>query len=175
MISLTGSLEQHPVARLQLKIGQLAAQRIVAADDVDGAAFGALEDRHLADLLADQRRAVRNHDLGEKVRPLAALKQRLEAFPIRQDALANQRHVGNPHNADGDPEAGDLEHAERRQPLGAGDAIDQEVGGCADQGAGAAQDRGIRDRNQELRGRGCRAAGPARSPPGSSPGRPACC
>jgi hypothetical protein len=143
-----GAAQHHPVPGLKRHRAQRAAQRLVAAQHVDHPHAVALEQRRLQRLLTDHRRVLRDRDLGHELHRLALAQTVGQRAPVRQQPPPEQRQVDQARQRHRQPDAGDLEHAERRHARAPRHAVHQKVGRGADHGAHPAKYRSIGQRDQ---------------------------
>ena len=86
--------------------------------------------------------------------PLRQIDQRVrQRLPFREQSAADEIQVENADDAVNNARRRDLEHVERCETVGLGDAVDDDVRRRADQGARSTQDRRERKRYQHFRRR----------------------
>ena len=139
--------EHQRVAGLQYLVRPDGADQAFLALDLHQIQAIQIAQIVVLDALADQRRVglhVGGKKIGEPVAGAFRLMVRQRLGLPQQHAKGEQRH----RYAD----QAELEHAELKATAAQRERVDHQVGGGADQGGGAAQDRGVGERNQQPRG-----------------------
>ena len=130
---------------------QLAAQRHVAAQDVEHPPVRPLEEGDLVAGTAGKRAAGGDQQLDQEARGVAAGEELGDVDPVRDEEAGREEEIEPAHGGERDADRGDLEQRELRKARRRGDAVDEEIGGGPDQRAGAAEDRREGQRHQEPR------------------------
>jgi hypothetical protein len=104
------------------------------------------------DTLSDQGRRISELEL-DQVAALVVPNLLHHADTFGKQARCHQDHDGGGNDGTGNPDPGELEHADPGHSPALHEAVHDQVGGGADQRADAADDGRIGERNQQLRRR----------------------
>ena len=142
--------QHHPVTDLQFHPLQVAAQRRVAADDVDQTHTFTFEKLHSQHLAPDQVAVGGDHGLGKKLHLGPVRQHARHAGAVGQEIATKEPEIKHAPGDQNNRQRGNFKDRKRLQPLRAGDAIDQQVGRGPDQRERATQDGSITEWDQQL-------------------------
>ena len=134
-------------------------QADAVADDFDDAETATANEAGRTQALADEPGVRRHEGLGEVFAALFVREDRGKVLARGQQAAAGQGEVDRAHERGGHADPREFEHAHFRDAALGEDAVDDEVSAGADEGAGAAEHRGVGKRDQKLGRRQRHAAG----------------
>ena len=131
------------------------------AEDADDLEVEVAAQIDFGECFSDEGGVGEHEDLGDIGTDAELIEEALRRSAVRDQASADEEHISDTCDRDGNADGRELEHAERLEMGASHETADDEIGRRADEGDGTREDRRKGDRHEEARWRDFRASGDA--------------